>query len=281
MGQCGTSKSLAKDAQVKPGATPVKRGGTPRLGDAEESKDAPEASAPADPAFTPPPPLDEAPALPAPGKPRPGSAATEEAPSSARRHDDEVPSAIAGRSGSGRSQESASGIIVESLEATGEWDAPSKPAAAGDESDDDDSDDDDDDALCGRGRAEPDPAPAGSAMMKLGIGGAAQRSKCPPLHCTSCNFAVVRFSGHRWHRRADYMHFRNFAGHSYDLAKLRTKLAPDAAFAAYCCQCTWQSVDEWKPLDQWGTDPGGDGGAANGEVRWKKAAPTKAAGFGR
>ena len=24
-----------------------------------------------------------------------------------------------------------------------------------------------------------------------------------------------------------------------------------------------------------------DGGAANGEVRWKKAAPTKAAGFGR
>ena len=92
----------------------------------------------------------------------------------------------------------------------------------------DDSDGEDDDRRCGRTSVEPDADNWFPA--KLGIGGASQ--KCPPLQCGSCGFEVHRFSGHRWHRQIDYMHFRHFEGHSYDLAKLRAKLAPDAAFAA-------------------------------------------------
>ena len=35
------------------------------------------------------------------------------------------------------------------------------------------------------------------------------------------------------------------------LEKLRAQLVPDADYAAYCCQCSWQSTDEWKPLDEY------------------------------
>ena len=121
--------------------------------------------------------------------------------------------------------------------------------------------------------ATPDDPSAASAgpFVKLGVGGCEFDAACPALHCTACNFGVRRFRACRWAEDADYMHFRNFNGHSYDLEKLRHKLLSDQAHAAYACQCAWQSVATWKPLDQWGTPAEPHGGAANGAIRWKKA----------
>jgi len=157
-----------------------------------------------------------------------------------------------------------------------DWDAtprtprPVTPASSdSDDYSDDDSDGEDDDRRCGRSAVRPDSEKVvGAASLKLGIGGS--RGRCPPLHCTSCGFGVHRFAGHRWHRQIDYMHFRHFEGHSYDLAQLRAKLVVEAASAAYSCQCAWQSVSTWKALDQWGSDPAPEGGAANGRIEWRK-----------
>ena len=152
-----------------------------------------------------------------------------------------------------------------------DWDAtprtprPVTPLSSDSDSDDS-SDGEDDDRRCGRTSVEPDAD--NWFPSKLGIGGAQQ--KCPPLQCGSCGFEVHRFSGHRWHRRIDYMHFRHFEGHSYDLVKLRAKLVPSDEYAAYSCQCAWQSTDTWKALDQWGSDPEPEGGAANGRIEWRK-----------
>ena len=152
-----------------------------------------------------------------------------------------------------------------------DWDAtprtprPVTPMSS-DSDDSDSSDGEDDDRRCGRSTAEPDADHWFPA--KLGIGGASQ--KCPPLQCGSCGFEVHRFSGHRWHRQIDYMHFRHYEGHSYDLVKLRAKLVPSEEHAAYSCQCAWQSTNTWKALDQWGSEPAPEGGAANGRIEWRK-----------
>jgi len=111
----------------------------------------------------------------------------------------------------------------------------------------------------------------GRGAGKLSIGGAEYEGRLPPLQCTSCGFNVLRFSGCRWAPDVDYMHFRNFNGHSLNLEKLTSRLLVSEDSAAYACQCAWQSTSELKSLNQWGTDPGDEGGAANGELRWKRA----------
>lgn len=114
----------------------------------------------------------------------------------------------------------------------------------------------------------------------LALGGGADDGGLPALSCSSCGFAVLRFRGCCWSAAggADYMHFRNYNGHSLNLPKLMAQLrrSPGGG-AAYACQCSWQSVVSRKPLDAWGTDPGPEGGAANGSLRWQKLkAPPKA-----
>lgn len=115
----------------------------------------------------------------------------------------------------------------------------------------------------------------------LALGGSADDGSLPALSCSSCGFAVLRFRNCRWSSGGgnDYMHFRNYNGHSLNLPKLTAELRQCAkGGAAYACQCSWQSVTQRKPLDAFGTDPGPEGGAANGSLRWQKAkAPPKAA----
>ena len=110
----------------------------------------------------------------------------------------------------------------------------------------------------------------------LAIGGAADDGSLPALSCSSCGFSVLRFRNCRWSSSGgnDYMHFRNYNGHSLNLPKLTAELrrCPRGG-AAYACQCSWQSVTQRKPLDALGTDPGTEGGAANGSLRWHKAKP--------
>jgi hypothetical protein len=138
--------------------------------------------------------------------------------------------------------------------------------------------------------AEEAPAPHGIAPDDewarfggaLALGGAADDGGLPALSCSSCGFAVLRFRGCCWSSGggADYMHFRNYNGHSLNLPKLTAQLrrSPGGVGAAYACQCSWQSVVARKLLDAWGTDPSPEGGAANGSLRWQKLkAPPKAA----
>ena len=71
------------------------------------------------------------------------------------------------------------------------------------------------------------------------------------LRCSKCDFKVIRFDDQRWSESVDYMFFRNFMG---DLAKLQTKLQPQAGVAAHACQCSWCTVDSWGakvPHDFW------------------------------
>jgi len=71
------------------------------------------------------------------------------------------------------------------------------------------------------------------------------------LRCSKCDFKVMRFDDQRWSESVDYMFFRNFMG---DIAKLRTKLQPQAGVAAHACQCSWCTVDSWGakvPHDFW------------------------------
>ena len=181
-----------------------------------------------------------------------------------------------------------------------DWDAPIVAPTASTANEGNDNDDDDDwDAPSGGGGATtttkdaPAPLPAKEEVApsvaetpappgqqpdtqfagmsgKLAVGGIEWDGCLPALSCSSCGFDVLRFRGCRWSVSADYMHFRNFNGHSLNLPRLTEKLVVDADAAAYACQCTWQSVVKRRDLNQWGTDPGSFGGAANGTVRWTK-----------
>merc|ERR1719199_2080604 len=62
----------------------------------------------------------------------------------------------------------------------------------------------------------------------------------PGLHCTSCDFQVMRIDGYTWGKQAAYMFFRN----NYpNVMKLRKNLAPLRGCCAFCCQCSWKSAD--------------------------------------
>jgi hypothetical protein len=154
-----------------------------------------------------------------------------------------------------------------------------------------DSDDDSDDgaapapapaprssALPPGARLKPDAdfAPAVGCMQPEAIGGAGYNGKLQKLKCTTCGTDVLRFAGARWsdgtegHEAVDYLFFRYFSGHSLDVNRLRERLLPDSAKAAYACQCSWQSVAGLKKLSAWGTPPGNEGGTGGGgtSLRW-------------
>ena len=164
------------------------------------------------------------------------------------------------------------------------------PAVAHDPSswDSDDSDDSDDAPATGPGtrraalppgaRLKPDTdfAPAVGCMQPEAIGGAGYNGKLQKLKCTTCGTDVLRFANARWSdgtegcEAVDYLFFRYFSGHSLDVNRLRERLLPDSAKAAYACQCSWQSVAGLKKLSAWGTPPGDEGGTGGGgtSLRW-------------
>eukprot|EP00941_MAST-03F_sp_MAST-3F-sp1_P002396 g2396.t1 len=88
------------------------------------------------------------------------------------------------------------------------------------------------------------------------------------LLCTKCDFKVIRFPSCRWSTDANYLFFRNY---SPDKRKLSELLVPDRKYAAYACQCTWQSVKDLKPIQCGGTTAmphGGTGGDRGNDVKW-------------
>lgn len=62
----------------------------------------------------------------------------------------------------------------------------------------------------------------------------------PGLHCTGCDFQIMRIEGYIWEKHAGYMFFRN----NYpNVMRLRKHLTPQKECCAFCCQCTWKSAD--------------------------------------
>ena len=120
-------------------------------------------------------------------------------------------------------------------------------------------------------------APTIGCTQPNSIGGSAFDGKLRKLKCTTCGTDVLRFAGARWSdgttgfEAVDYLFFRYYSGHSLNVHKLQERLIPDRKYAAYACQCTWQSVASLKKLSEWGTPPGAEGGTGGGSaaIRWK------------
>jgi hypothetical protein len=104
-------------------------------------------------------------------------------------------------------------------------------------------------------------------LGSLCIGGTTQRRAATHLRCTKCSFKVVRLLDVRWTQSADYLWFRNFAP---DAEKLRERTELALGFAAYACQCSWQSIRGLKALVEWGTAAAPEGGTGDGtgELKW-------------
>lgn len=73
-------------------------------------------------------------------------------------------------------------------------------------------------------------------------GGSNSHSFVPNLHCTGCDFQVLRIENHVWAKGGDvsYMFLRN----NYpNVMKLRTELEAKKGCSAFCCQCSSRSAD--------------------------------------
>jgi hypothetical protein len=87
-------------------------------------------------------------------------------------------------------------------------------------------------------------------------------SACDRLRCLQCNFEVsltlsipylpfshhlivcchqiLQFQDHEWDSQVDYMFFRNNVP---NVEKLSVRLLSSQGTVAYCCQCTWRSIE--------------------------------------
>ncbi len=76
------------------------------------------------------------------------------------------------------------------------------------------------------------------------------------LLCLKCMCEVVRFADFQWADDVDYMFFRNYWP---EPERLLPKMIARKGCAAYCCQCSWKTVDavtvlpaelRWRPSAQ-------------------------------
>ncbi|KAI8897228.1 retinal maintenance-domain-containing protein [Globomyces pollinis-pini] len=67
-----------------------------------------------------------------------------------------------------------------------------------------------------------------------------QNQTCNSLRCVKCDFKCLTFVNSKWSKNVDYLFFRN---HCPIVQQLSVELIPDQKFTAYCCQCSWESVD--------------------------------------
>ncbi|KAI9357674.1 retinal maintenance-domain-containing protein [Zopfochytrium polystomum] len=63
---------------------------------------------------------------------------------------------------------------------------------------------------------------------------------CDMIRCLSCDFRCLKFPNAMWTTRVDYMFFRNYVP---DERKLASGLERKDGYQAYCCQCSWVSVN--------------------------------------
>lgn len=96
------------------------------------------------------------------------------------------------------------------------------------------------------------------------------KAACNNLRCTSCNFTVLLFKNHSWDGpRVNYMFFRNNMPNEQKLQRgLSAHTDVRSLACAYCCQCSWVSVQD-EEIDVGSVKNGfvGDGGAG-GRLPW-------------
>jgi hypothetical protein len=86
------------------------------------------------------------------------------------------------------------------------------------------------------------------------------------LICTKCDFQVARFPGCRWAENANYLFFRNYMPDARKMREMQVK-APE--YAAYACQCSWQSVRGIKAIRCRGTAAAPHGNCGQGgDMKW-------------
>mmetsp|Transcript_17270 Transcript_17270/g.27576 ORF Transcript_17270/g.27576 Transcript_17270/m.27576 type:complete len:214 (-) Transcript_17270:56-697(-) len=72
------------------------------------------------------------------------------------------------------------------------------------------------------------------------------RKLCTRMRCTSCDFEVLRFDNSKWNDKVSYLFFRN---NTPNVARLSVNLLSTQGNAAYCCQCSWISLEKVSSLD--------------------------------
>mmetsp|Transcript_37152 Transcript_37152/g.72971 ORF Transcript_37152/g.72971 Transcript_37152/m.72971 type:complete len:200 (+) Transcript_37152:30-629(+) len=71
------------------------------------------------------------------------------------------------------------------------------------------------------------------------------KSTCKSIHCLSCDHRVISIKNKQWNNKCNYLFFRN---HTPNVQKLSANLVPSKGTNAYCCQCSWRSVDKEESL---------------------------------
>ncbi|XP_064599444.1 cilia- and flagella-associated protein 418-like [Liolophura sinensis] len=89
------------------------------------------------------------------------------------------------------------------------------------------------------------PVYLGGTSSQDGIATSLSKRSCNALRCTSCDFKVSVFDNLEWSPDTDYLFLRNNAP---DFQKLKSGLLSRTGSRAYCCQCSWRSVEALMPL---------------------------------
>ena len=71
------------------------------------------------------------------------------------------------------------------------------------------------------------------------------KKSCNNILCSKCDHSVLRFQGMRWNELCDYLFFRNNVPSKEKLTANLVKSVDDAAF---CCQCSWITINVKKDL---------------------------------
>jgi hypothetical protein len=80
----------------------------------------------------------------------------------------------------------------------------------------------------------------GTSEVKEGQCTFIENRRCNHIRCTKCDFRVVSFDNQEWDESVNYLYFRN--NYPETLSKKRNS---KRGSSAYCCQCSWISVDEF------------------------------------
>ncbi|XP_014768741.1 cilia- and flagella-associated protein 418 [Octopus bimaculoides] len=80
-----------------------------------------------------------------------------------------------------------------------------------------------------------------------GLSNISKKLSCDKLRCTSCDMKVLSFEDFAWLSSLDYLFLRN---NFPNFKELRSKLKPQNGSRAYCCQCSWQTINTLSLLKQ-------------------------------
>ncbi|EDV29751.1 Protein C8orf37-like protein [Trichoplax sp. H2] len=88
----------------------------------------------------------------------------------------------------------------------------------------------------------------GGSKSLIGLATISSQRACNQLRCTACDFRVSYYDDYEWHQRSNYIFFRN---NMPDFEKIRVNLLRKLGTRAYACQCSWKSIADVVPVDNY------------------------------